>query len=1017
MLVSTQMASQSNDLSWLNEVPSFFFEKPKTVNFLSALYQEKLGRRRPELSELLDYEIRRYMNPGAPTGITAWFRRLNLLGRPQSPGLSPIEYKIYLAQYAEEAADFPIETRLRLFRKLHFENLYTSASKVLLYKPVETFDFVLENFDTHSEGLGHLFSSLEANRGHSRHFQSHSKWYRTLRAWYKEKKRNNPAYNTTLNETAYMFNPNQRFFGREETNDLGNEIDKERGRFTSLIKNNAKDLLQMLTLAKGFTRRGLRRSEYIYTMLTLINDGPETFLKTKADIDLLLDSEEMWPLMASKPPNLNDRSGLPSLITAFYFQISGKRSKIYNPKEVAKLHKSIIARLKELGEYPNSRAELYALWKKLTTYGGSHLTDEIFIDLDGKAGENLMAEHYPGTLEERRFFDPSLISKLAWIEISESPDMQTLVNSQSRGLRNGLIKKIVAKLKTYLPFRGPYYTELLERLSNHILSNREEAAMLEDFKREEAKGESKQGIATRIFSSISRVIMGLETKKQWEFIRFLRRETDKFEPLDNALGTIGSESFRGLFDNLPRDAKVGMIDLILSNPKGVLPLNDDKIDTRSRNFKMIINHVLRDTDRSTKNAVSEVLKAVIAGLNGAGMGPFGTHVIANVLVSNKDRRMSGGEILAETLKHVGALGIKIGQIILAANILPPQEAKYLIGLTEMVDAPPRHSIYEDLASQLGDKLNEYDIKELLGAASTKYVVAAIKKALGKKVALKVLKSEALNTAPIQFDVVSAMAEDLTGKDKFKYLKFSVVASTAIRSVERQLDPALEVERTRVARERLYTPLFEGDDVRVPYEEQIAERVTESEFIEGQSLFAIAEEHPDLARRGAELLIRREAYNLFRTDGVELEDGRTMIVFDPDRHRGNTRFNIKIVETEDQEGEPVYALAHSDAHIDMGELLEMSLSQRAEIIKLFAIAQIAAQSGAAEWVLSQMKTLEYPMKSVHLYGIFKTYSTAVTAHFITENLVKLYVQDSWDLLNKALVLDSQMKSIEQDKFDK
>lgn len=58
------------------------------------------------------------------------------------------------------------------------------------------------------------------------------------------------------------------------------------------------------------------------------------------------------------------------------------------------------------------------------------------------------------------------------------------------------------------------------------------------------------------------------------------------------------------------------------------------------------------------------------------------------------------------------------------------------------------------------------------------------------------------------------------------------------------------------------------------------------------------------------------------------------------------------------------------------------------------------------VLSQMKALEMPMKSVHLFGVLKTYSTAVSAHFITESLVRLYVQDGWDLLNKALVLDAR-----------
>lgn len=54
----------------------------------------------------------------------------------------------------------------------------------------------------------------------------------------------------------------------------------------------------------------------------------------------------------------------------------------------------------------------------------------------------------------------------------------------------------------------------------------------------------------------------------------------------------------------------------------------------------------------------------------------------------------------------------------------------------------------------------------------------------------------------------------------------------------------------------------------------------------------------------------------------------------------------------------------------------------------------------------MKALGFPIKSSHVSGIIRTYSTAVSKDFVPEHLVKLYVQDGWDLFNKALALDGQ-----------
>jgi hypothetical protein len=76
--------------------------------------------------------------------------------------------------------------------------------------------------------------------------------------------------------------------------------------------------------------------------------------------------------------------------------------------------------------------------------------------------------------------------------------------------------------------------------------------------------------------------------------------------------------------------------------------------------------------------------------------------------------------------------------------------------------------------------------------------------------------------------------------------------------------------------------------------------------------------------------------------------------------------------------------------------------------LYACAKLGNVKFAYD-ILSQMKAVGFPMKSVHIHAILSTYSTAVSAHFVPESLVKLYVQDGWDLFNKSLSLDAQNNS--------
>jgi pentatricopeptide repeat protein len=111
-------------------------------------------------------------------------------------------------------------------------------------------------------------------------------------------------------------------------------------------------------------------------------------------------------------------------------------------------------------------------------------------------------------------------------------------------------------------------------------------------------------------------------------------------------------------------------------------------------------------------------------------------------------------------------------------------------------------------------------------------------------------------------------------------------------------------------------------------------------------------------------------------------------------------------------------SYSQEALDLYKKVLMKNIQPNEVIfqySLYACGKLGNVKMAYE-ILSQMKGLGFPMKSVHVYGVLETYATAVAKDFVPEHLVKLYVQDGWDMFNKALALDTQ-RNLESPGKDK
>ena len=85
-----------------------------------------------------------------------------------------------------------------------------------------------------------------------------------------------------------------------------------------------------------------------------------------------------------------------------------------------------------------------------------------------------------------------------------------------------------------------------------------------------------------------------------------------------------------------------------------------------------------------------------------------------------------------------------------------------------------------------------------------------------------------------------------------------------------------------------------------------------------------------------------------------------------------------------------------------KMLETNIQPNEEVMtySLRAAGQIGDVKMAFE-ILGQLTTLGYKTSHLHVSSILDTYSTAMKAFFVPESVVKLYLKDAWDVVNKAL----------------
>ena len=657
------------------------------------------------------------------------------------------------------------------------------------------------------------------------------------------------------------------------------------------------------------------------------------FIRSPRDLEVLINNEYFWPQWMSD-------FGRTKYESEFLLSLNSLREKYpelwkFEPSSSEILQRMYVDHLKRMNREPVSFEEKMKLWETLVSKGVTYLTDSLFLELYQTASKN------PDLRNKKYELELAAYGGKIWeTEIKGQISYETLVKDADKRLEDSHkpraeeLRELLRGVENNFSFteRGGYiFSNVLEQLSQTIHSRPSESDLIESRKR--YQGEKGEDFILRFFSSLLTHVLSWKKQQQWNFILFLRHESDLDPSLKDHFSLIGVERVRRMFSLLPIEIKTQLLDSMLDSPKGLIP----SFSVQNGYTRIIIEHLLKDSSPEARAISLEIMNAFLYSLDQTGNGGFKSYILSYLLAIPKNQSQSGS-VLKNILEVYGTTGIKIGQFLAVSGILLDSEAKHLRVLQEKANLPNREYIYSDLRYINGGENLPLKMQSLLGAASLKYVVSAQQD--GEPVVLKILRKEAIANTQLQFKQLDAMADYLIENYGSKrYGIFKSIVKSSQSAVTRELSLDSEVQKSKKAKEHLYTQPTLSSSVKfqVPEEKWINSRLIRSEFAEGVSIFDIPEKYKQIVARE---ILHQEERNLFRP-GSQSGD---VIFFDPDRHAGN--FRIKI----NSNGITIYP-------IDWGQMLSMTAGEREKIFEMFAYAQILARTGSNRFILEKiMKTM-------------------------------------------------------------
>jgi|GEM_PF-5555675 len=631
-------------------------------------------------------------------------------------------------------------------------------------------------------------------------------------------------------------------------------------------------------------------------------------IQSLAHIHDVLDSQYFWPYKKLNSENLDAEASQ-------LLQDIRRASNGYNIELTEKLHGILYKALKELA--PNlDLEESFNLWLKMVKRGTSIYSDKLFAEIYERSKEP--AKHremeelaLQGLLHNQERKKTLVLNK---IESSQSfQKMKNLHPVHDKEERNTLLQDAIKTSKTALG-TSIAHIEVVEKVSQNLESTEGESALIEKAKlRGETVSKDVRDDSFELLTAIIKETRNWTKDRQWDFILFIVAHQNS---LDNAsknfLFKLGLTPLRlrDLFNTLPTSYQYKTVDAILSQRNGLLEV----VDATDPWTNTVIEHILSLVHEDARQIVRELVDAYLEALNTPGLKFFKSTIFAHLLVSSR-MGAKHSDVLAETCKHFGAFGIKIGQFLLATGVLPEQENKGLLTLEDNARQPTREKIYEDLREIFGDEPIPYIIRDSVGGASLKYVVRA-QTLDGREVVLKILSKDALIHTRLEERLLKNIADILvqTHGQKYGILKSAVQASS--EAIRREINFEHEVGRSKLAHAHMYKQCGKDVTFRLVNETFIHPRLIESEYAPGSNIHRFEGSSKEKLAAG---IVDCENQNFFNENDV--------LYFDPDRHSGNYRVT----------SDTVYP-------IDFGQLHVVTTKERARLIDLAAIAGILTQMG-------------------------------------------------------------------------
>lgn len=686
-------------------------------------------------------------------------------------------------------------------------------------------------------------------------------------------------------------------------------------------------------------------------LLKTLHRNPQ-WVENEADIESLLANDSFWPMLVGTKVEFTN---LEELLAETIWDNMNKYPNVwrYEPRAAEKNHELILEALKRLGRLPTTTKERFALWAKLTRRGVTAATDKMFAEIYDAASPSERAEMERLALDEGRIWEPDIKVRITRNRLQSLPDYQHLITVPAGSARLEHVQRVIAFLEKALPERGRGLAEILEEISVKINSTQEESQALHAAKTGKLGGEKQEDLGLRVLSDILAEIIRWPKGDQWNFILYLKSEAEASARLTAAFPTIGPERVRRMYEVLPVAAQTMLLDTFLDAPTGLL----GKIEMGRGWSKVIVDHLMKGKNADETSVATELLTGFLYALKATGNKPLQSYVISYLLALPKVDSKDAGQTLKNVLEVFGTTGVKIGQFLAASGLLP-QYAEVLRSLQERAKIPLRQDVFKDFETVLETKDLPFVVLHLLGAASMKYAMLAREKTTGDNIVLKMMRLESIAHTRLEFKILEKMAEYLVKQNGTRYGIFRSIVNASRRAVERELVGKDEVQKSRIAARYMYVKLSDTKTkVSVPQELLLKGRLIAAEYAAGVSFFSLK---PEFQPAIADKILSMEHDLLFKSG----QPG-DVIPFDPDRHAGNYRIEIKSYNGE----EYIVLEPATVSPIDFGQTLkDFTVKDRAIVVRLFALSVIANKVGAADWIREEIaKSIPLTAKQKRLLG--------------------------------------------------